>query len=156
VDGAVVPPRCAAAWQLWLGGGPDCLLCVLVLSLAFRTDTMVMVRKYPVTGPGSQVPIGWVTITAARAAMCNGCLCCYCGHKKSASYVPCTVRDTAVVVTRAALRVALTLCSLLLWLRIEIDHGHALPFNDRAHLMSAAILADDGFRPFVGCCANDP
>ena len=38
---------------------------------------------------------------------------------------------------------------------VEIDHERGLPFNQRAHLMSAAILQDQSFFPWVGCCCND-
>jgi len=88
-----------------------------------RSDRTVYYHKYPVTGPGSQTPVGWVTVTGRRAFCCGGLACCYCGLGKSAS--------------------------------VEIDHERGLPFNQRAHLMSAAILADQSFIPFVGCCCND-
>ena len=58
------------------------MCCVRLVSSADRT---VYYHKYPVTGPGSQTPIGWVTITARRAFCCGGLLCCYCGLSKSAS-----------------------------------------------------------------------
>ncbi len=38
---------------------------------------------------------------------------------------------------------------------VEVDHERGLPFNQRAHLMSAAILADHSFIPWVGCCCNE-
>lgn len=39
---------------------------------------------------------------------------------------------------------------------VEIDHAHGLPFNERAHLMSAAIDLDraNWWCP-VGCCCNE-
>ncbi len=41
--------------------------------------------------------------------------------------------------------------------RLEVDHPHGLPFNERAHLMAAAMKMDDkDFRGWVGCCCNDP
>jgi len=40
---------------------------------------------------------------------------------------------------------------------LEVDHAHGLPFNERAHLMAAAIKLDDALLlPYVGCCCNDP
>jgi len=40
---------------------------------------------------------------------------------------------------------------------LEVDHQHGLPFNERAHLMAAAIKLDDSYLlPMVGCCCNDP
>ena len=63
-------------------GAVCCVCCVRLVSSADRT---VYYHKYPVTGPGSQTPIGWVTITARRAFCCGGLLCCYCGLSKSAS-----------------------------------------------------------------------
>jgi len=88
-----------------------------------RADRTVYYHKYPVTGPGSQTPIAWVTITGRRAWCCGGLPCCYCGLGKSAA--------------------------------VEIDHERSLPFNMRAHLMSAAILQDHSFVPWVGCCCNE-
>jgi len=40
---------------------------------------------------------------------------------------------------------------------LEVDHQQNLPFNERAHLMSAAMKMDDAWLlPLVGCCCNDP
>ena len=50
-------------------------------------DRTVYYKKFPVTGPSSQVPVGWVTITGRRAFCCGGLACCYCGLGKAASYV---------------------------------------------------------------------
>mmetsp|Transcript_38927 Transcript_38927/g.71911 ORF Transcript_38927/g.71911 Transcript_38927/m.71911 type:complete len:263 (-) Transcript_38927:341-1129(-) len=37
---------------------------------------------------------------------------------------------------------------------LEVDHAHGLPFNDRAHLMSAAMKLDESWWCPVGCCCN--
>lgn len=89
-----------------------------------RADTTLVYKKYPITNPGEQTPVGWLTINTQRAYACGGLCCCYCGLKKTAL--------------------------------IEIDHQHGLPFNERAHMMAAGIKMDEDWRPYVGCCCNDP
>jgi len=48
-------------------------------------------------------------------------------------------------------------CGLRKTAMLEVDHMEGLPFNERAHLMAAAMKIDDThLLPYVGCLCNDP